>query len=91
MARPPISIVKLTDTLSLSECHPTADYRGKYWLWDETRGLNLAMGAETAQDSLVQAITYYQKRLKEIETCYWSLQKEVDTFVCRVARKEDEE
>jgi hypothetical protein len=51
----------LTDTLGLTEC------RDGFWLYDKTRGMNLAMRSETEQAAFVKAITYYQKRLAEVE------------------------
>lgn len=70
-----ISHTKLTETLAISEC------RDGFWLYDKTRGMNLAMRAKTETDAFVEAITYYQKRLKEFETAYWSLKGKVDDFV----------
>lgn len=49
------------DTLSLSEC------TDGFWLWDETREMNLSMKAKTAQAALVETILYYQRRLSTVE------------------------
>jgi len=81
MSRPSISTIKLSGTLTLSECHPTAEHRGAYWLYDETRGMNLAMGAGTPQDAFVDALTYYQYRLMEVEGKYNELSEKVEHFV----------
>jgi hypothetical protein len=81
MSRPPISNIKLSSTLTLSECHPTFEHRGAYWLFDKTRGMNLAMGADTPQDAFVEALTYYQSRLLEMEKKHKELKDKVDVFL----------
>jgi hypothetical protein len=73
-------MVYLSKTLVLSECHPTADHRGPYWLYDKVQGMNLAMGADTPQDALVKALTYYQNRLLEVERAYKELGAKVDAI-----------
>jgi hypothetical protein len=88
--KPPIASTYLTDTLTLSECHPTADHRGPYWLYDKTRGMNLAMGANTREDALVEAIVYYQKRLSQVEADYKSLDEKVQGFLCQFAPEREE-
>ena len=90
MSRPAISSRKLTDTLTISECHPTSEHRGKYWLYDKTRGMNLAMGAETEEEALVKALKYYQKRFAETESAYASLKGRVDFFVEQFTKDDDE-
>jgi hypothetical protein len=37
MARPPINHTKLNNTLSISECHATADYPYGFWLYDHSQ------------------------------------------------------
>ena len=66
------------ETISLSQ--------GKdgFWLYDTTRGMNLAMRATTEQQAFVEAITYYQNRLMTIEKDYRSLKTLVETFVDQV-------
>ena len=70
-----IRSIKLTDTLTISEC------KDGYWLYDKTRGMNLAMGAETEQDAYVKAISYYQKRCAEIELKKKKLYDNVNNFI----------
>lgn len=36
-----------------------------YWLWDENRGMNLAMRAPTPEAALTEALEYYQRRCRE--------------------------
>lgn len=75
MGSKPISSTKLSEYLTLSE------YRDGFWLYDTTRGMNLAMRAKTRDAAFVEALTYYQKRLKDVEVALGSLQTKVDAFV----------
>ena len=75
MASKAIRIIKLTDTLTISE------YKNGYWLYDKTRGMNLSMRAKTEQDAYVDAITYYQKRCVEIEGKKKKLYDSVNNFI----------
>lgn len=79
--RPPISSEKLTDTLTLSECHRYGEKPAGFWLYDKTRGMNLAMGAPSRELALIQAITYYQKRLSQVEKEHKNLSEKVRVFV----------
>ena len=82
--RKPISTIKLTETLNLSECHDG------FWLYDSTRGMNLAMRSKTSTDALVKAIMYYQNRLIDIEQLHKELKNKVDVFVDQFITNEDE-
>ncbi|BDU12198.1 hypothetical protein [Escherichia phage phiWec179] len=75
---------KLSPTLSISECNDG------YWLYDETRGMNLAMQAKTEQMAYVQALEYYQRRLQEVESNYNNLKAKVDHFISQVADDDDD-
>lgn len=55
-------VIVSTDTLNVCLC------RDGFWLWDETRGMNLAMHAETEQAAFIDALEYYQNRLKDVES-----------------------
>lgn len=79
-----INSIDLTDKLTLSEC---AD---GYWLWDDTRKMNLAMKAKTPQDAFLECISYYQGRLSEIETKYGELSKKVNSFVSQFTEEEED-
>lgn len=79
-----ISSVKLSDTLTISLC------KDGYWLYDYTRGMNLSMRAKTEQDAFVEALTYYQGRLGDIERSYFSLQARVNAFVEQFTDNEEE-
>jgi hypothetical protein len=73
----------LSDTLTLSECSDG------FWLYDKTRSMNLSMRAKTATDAFVEAIEYYQGRLKNVEASYYALNKKVEAFVEDVTECED--
>jgi hypothetical protein len=84
MSRPPISTRKLSETLTLSECHPTADHKGRYWLYDSTIRFNLAMGAETEEAALLKALKYYQDQLSRYKADHRSLRDKVNRFIRNV-------
>ena len=79
-----ISHTKLTPTLSLTECNDG------FWLYDTTRGMNLAMKAKTAQDAFVKALEYYQGRLLEIEKAHAELSQKVNAFVSQFQEDTDD-
>lgn len=79
-----ISYTALSKTLSISQC------TDGYWLFDETRGMNLAMRAKTAEAAYIQALEYYQERLKEVEEDYKSLKAKVDHFVGQFIEEDDD-
>lgn len=70
-----ISSSKPIETLTLSEC------TDGFWLYDHTREMNLSMRAKTPQDAYLECISYYQKRLMEMEHKYRKLSSVVDSFV----------
>lgn len=84
MAEKPISTINLTDTLSISEC------RDGFWIYDKTRGCNLAMRAKTERDAFVEVISYYQKRTKEVEAEFKILNDAVQNFVSIVSPEEED-
>jgi hypothetical protein len=75
--RKTISHTKLTETLGLTECNDG------FWLYDKTRGMNLSMRAKTPQDAFVEALTYYQRRLQEVETKHKDMGEKVLAFVAQ--------
>lgn len=70
-----LNTVKLTETLSLSEC------TDGFYLYDYTRGMNLAMYAKSREDALVESITYYQKRLEKESKALETIRAKVEGFV----------
>lgn len=90
MSKKAISAIKLTDTIMLSECNPTADYKGKFWLYDHTVGMNLAMGAKTERDAFVEALIYYQNRLEKEKKEHKELRDKVDSFLTQFSDEDDD-
>ena len=72
------------DSLSLTK-HPTQGY----WLYDQTRKMNLAMRAKTEREAFVKALSYYHRRLPEVETAHRELCKRVETFIAQFTNDED--
>lgn len=79
MSRRPDHVWVLSDTLTLCQYEVGGD-KG-FWLYDKTRGMNLAMRSKTANDAFVSALTYYQGRLTKVETEHRDLRYSVDEFV----------
>lgn len=79
-----LSHTVLSSELAISECSDG------FWLYDETRGMNLAMRAKTEQEAFVNALEYYQHRLKEVESAHQCLNKRVQEFVSQFQEDEDE-
>lgn len=69
----------LSATINLTQCGDG------FWLFDETRGMNLAMRAKSEREAFVEALTYYQERLKEVESAHKCLKDRVDEFVSQFA------
>ena len=65
----------LSETVAITEC------TDGWWLYDKTRGMNLAMRAKSRDAAFMAAITYYQRRLIDVEAGYSTLQRKVDRFV----------
>lgn len=65
----------LTPKLAITEC------TDGFWLYDETRGMTLAMRANSQQAAFVKALTYYQERLSDLESSHNCLNKRVQEFV----------
>lgn len=76
---------QLTESLGLTECV------NGFWLYDETRGMNLAMKAKTERLAFTEALSYYQKRLQDVETSHKDLSLKVESFVSLFADKDEEQ
>lgn len=74
-----ISYNVLSPTLTLTEC------TDGFWLYDKTLGMNLSMRAYTVEGAFVEAISYYQKRLQQVESEYKTLNSKVQAFVSEFA------
>ena len=79
-----ISYTVLSKSLSISQC------TDGFWFYDETRGMNLAMRAKTAEAAYLEALEYYQERLTEVEEDYKSLKAKVDHFVGQFIEEDDD-
>ena len=79
MGKKPDNVVKLSETLTLCE-YKSGGLIG-FWLYDKTRGMNLSMKAKSETDALVEALTYYQRRLMQVEQEFAAMSKKVDEFV----------
>lgn len=55
-----------------------------FWLYDYTRGMNLAMRCSSESEAFVEAITYYQGRLLEVENKYSSLIDNINDFITNI-------
>ena len=49
-----------------------------------TRGMNIAVRAKTEQEACINALLYYQKRLKEVESDLESLDSKVQDFLAKL-------
>lgn len=63
------------DTLSLHECEDG------YFLYDYVIGMNISMRAKTEQDAYIEALLYYQNKLKEVKNDYKLLNDKVESFI----------
>jgi hypothetical protein len=80
-----VSSINLTRTLYLTETS------NGFWLYDYTRGMNLSMRAKTAQDAFVEALSYYQNRLTDVEQELQTLKSKVEAFVEDVHKCPDDQ
>jgi len=85
MSKPPISTEHLSETLHMSQCHDG------FWLYDDTRGMNLGMREKSEKDALVAALMYYQDRLTRVESEHKELYKVVEGFVIQLRGVNDDE
>ena len=90
MSKPPDNHVKLSPTLRLSEYTNPRNGNFGFWLYDETRSMNLAMRAKTERDAFVEALHYYQKRLTRVEQEHRAIRQKVDAFVAHFVDADDE-
>jgi len=77
------TLIFKNDTITLVQC------KDGFWLYDMTRRMNLAMKAKTEQEAFVNALMYYQKRLKEVEENFESLHSKVSSFVDTISEDID--
>jgi len=75
-------IIFKIDTLTLSQ-NPI---NKEFYLWDDTRKMNISMHEKTEQETFIYALKYYQKRLLKLESDYKSLYGKVEYFVNEVTK-----
>ena len=80
-----ISSEKLSETIGIAEC------KDGFWLYDKTRGMNLAMRAKTRDAAFIKALTYYQNRMAKLEAEHKALTDKVDSFVSQFCDDDDGE
>lgn len=90
MSKPPDSVLKLSETLTLCEYKDSKNGSFGFWLYDKTRGMNLSMRAKSSTEAFVEALGYYQDRLTTVEQEHRELQAKVDAFLAQFADDEDE-
>lgn len=73
--------MRLTNILVTPTLRLNVDNQGKFWLYDETRGMNLSIRSKSKEEAFIETIEYYQKRLIKVENEYNTLSKKVETFV----------
>ena len=83
MSQKAIRSIKLTDTLTLSEC------KNGWWLYDKVVGMNLGIRCKSPEDAFVEALTYYQERLTLAEGNLKSLSEKVEIFVDQFIPEDD--
>lgn len=88
MSQPADHVHKISKTLTLCEFE-SGGSKG-FWLYDKTRGMNLAMRAKTERDAFVEALEYYQERLTEVEAKHRFLKVQVDAFVTKVMEEDSD-
>jgi hypothetical protein len=86
-----ISTKDLTDTLNVTECRAHGGKPAGYWLYDTTQGMNLSMGAPSVEAALVEALTYYQKRLADVQRNHKELSAKVTAFVDQFKEDDDDD
>jgi hypothetical protein len=69
------TIILKTDNITLSK-----GIDG-FWLYDKSRGMNLAMRGKTEQEAFISALNYYQKRLTKVEIEFKNLENKVNNFI----------
>jgi hypothetical protein len=78
-----VTVVSVKDSFNLSKG------RDGFWLYDETKEMNLSMRALSEVSAFMEALDYYQKRLKTVEKELYTLQSKVENFVGQFTEDDD--
>ena len=65
----------INDKTHITEC------TDGFWLYDDYRGMNLAMRADSEKAALIKALEYYQHRLNEVEATNKHLNKQINAVL----------
>lgn len=79
-----LSHEQLSATLAMSEC------TDGWWLYDSTRGMNLAMRAKSRDEAFLTLAAYYQDRLARVETEHRALTAKVELFVSQFVQDDND-
>ena len=75
MVRVTRPIERINDKTTLAEC------KDGFWLYDENRGMNLSMRADSEKAALIEALEYYQRRMIEVESNNKRLKLNISNFL----------
>lgn len=89
MSKPPDNIIKL-DSKTLRLCEFKAGGDKGFWLYDTTRGQNLAMRATSEAAAFTKALHYYQERLSRAEKENRELWEKVNAFISNFVDTEED-
>lgn len=71
------------DNLTLTEC------KDGFWLYDESRGMNISMRAKTERDAFIEALTYYERTLNKTKEENKVLENKVEVILELLQDDED--
>ena len=77
-----VSNDNINSITSLTECNGVD---AGWWLYDKSRGMNLAMRAPSRELALIEALEYYQDRLIDVERRNKILLEKVKAFINSMA------
>ncbi len=90
MSRPAISSERLTEHITLSECHPDSECRTvNWWLYDTRAGYNIGMREKSRDAAFVGAIDYWADRATRAEKELSDIQSRVSAFVGQFIESDD--
>ena len=62
-----------------------------YWLYDKTRGMNLAMRSDSEFEAVVKAIEYYQRRFNDLQSKHKALHNKVEKILKLIGGHDEED
>jgi hypothetical protein len=78
-----VTVISVKNSFNLSKG------RDGFWLYDETRRMNLSMCALSEISAFMETLEYYQKRLKTVEKELYALHSKVENFVGQFRDEDD--